>query len=104
MILVEGDTRTLVFYLRRGGRAIDLTDASSVTLKFLKPSSATYSVVATVEDADGGKISAAVDPAEIDEPDAWWRLETVIDWGVAGLEHGRDRFDVYVRSEFGEGP
>lgn len=104
MILVEGDTRELVFYLRRGGSAIDLTAAVGVSVKIQKPSAEEVSVTATVEDADAGKISAEVSPTQLDEFDGWYRLEAVIDWGSGDLEHSLARFDVYVRSEFGEGP
>ncbi len=104
MILVEGNSRPqLVFHLRRGGSAIDLTSAVSVAFKLQKPSEAVYTETATVEDADAGKISVDLDPAELDET-GWHYGEVQITWAGAALENSMRRFDIYVRPEYGEAP
>lgn len=99
-----GDSRPqLVLFLRSAGRAINLAAATGVSFKLEKPSAEEATWVAEITDAATGEIT--VDPvgADLDEV-GWHRAEAVIDWGGGNLQHSLERFDIYVRAEYGEGP
>jgi hypothetical protein len=102
--LTVGDSRPqLVFYLRKGGSAIDLTAASGVDFKLEQPSGGEATWAATITDAEEGKITVTPVAADLDEA-GWHRGEAVINWGGGNLQHSLQRFDIYVRAEYGEGP
>lgn len=102
--LSVGDSRPqLVFYLRKGGAAIDLSSASAVNFKLEKPSGEEATWAATISAPTEGKITVTPVAADLDEV-GWHRGEAVINWGGGNFQHSLQRFDVFVRAEYGEGP
>jgi len=97
-----GDSRpVLTFFLRAAGSAIDLTAAAGVSFKIQKPSAEEATWTADIEDAATGEISVTPVAADLDET-GWHRGEAIIDWGGGNLQHSLQRFDIWVRDEFGE--
>lgn len=101
--LTVGDSRPqLTFFLRAAGSAIDLSAATGVSFKLEKPSTEEATWAAVIEDAATGEISVTPVAADLDES-GWHRGEAVIDWGGGNLQHSLQRFDIFVRAEYGEG-
>lgn len=102
--LSVGDARPqLTFYLRKAGAAIDLSAATGVDFKLEKPTGAEATWAAEIDDAESGQITVTPVAADLDEA-GWHRGEAVINWGGGNLQHSLQRFDIYVRAEYGEGP
>lgn len=104
MILTVGDKKpSLVYYLKRGGQALDLSAANSVTVVFTFSDATSVEQAATVTDAAAGKITVPI----VDGADASiitvageLTIDPVIHWADADDDQHAEQPDVVtVRAE-----
>lgn len=105
MILTIGDKKpSLVYYLKRGGRALDLTEATSVTVVFTFSDGTDVEQDATISgDPTTGKITVPLTDdldASIITVAGELVIEPVIHWADADDDQHAERPDVVtVRAE-----
>ena len=106
MILTVGDKKpSLVYYLKRGGRALDLSSASSVTVVFTFSDGTSVEQTATVTTASEGKITVPlVDGSDVSIITVAGELtiDPVIHWSDANDDQHASQPDVVTVREEGE--
>lgn len=106
MILTVGDKKpTLVYYLKRGGQALDLSSANSVSVLFTFSDGSTVEQAATVSDATAGKITVPlVDGADVSILTVAGELtiDPVIHWSDADDDQHAEQPDVVTVRDAGE--
>lgn len=100
MILTVGDKKpSLVYYLKRGGRALDLSSANSVTVVFTFSDGTSVEQAATVSDAASGKITVPLTDggdASILTVVGELTIDPVIHWTDAADDQHAEQPDVIV--------
>ena len=104
MILTVGDKKPeLVYYLKRGGRALDVSAAFRVRVIFTKPDGSTVTQTPTLTSASTGKITCPiVDGADVSIITAagTWYVDVVIYWNdVDDIQHAEQPDVLTVREE-----